>query len=501
MTGTAGAPAPSDAVGAPSTREAPGALRHRAAATGAEAATRVGDRLARLPVRWVLVGCVGVAAVSMLWPATIGYDPWAWLVWGREVVGGDLDTTTAPSWKPFPVLVTAPLALLGDLAPVAWVLVARTAGVAVVAFAYRLAARYAGAVAGLLAAALVVLTPDGGPRFLRLVGEAHGAPIAAALVLAAVDRHLDGRRRTAMVLATGVALLRPEAWIFVAAYGVWLAWRESAARPLVAVCLAAVPVLWLGGDWWGSGHPFTGADQARVVFDERPDHVADAIGRAARSVVAPAWAAAALCVALARRRGERVLVAMGAAAVAWSVLVVGTNAALRYAALGRFFLPSAVVLCVLAAIGVVWGIRLVPRGLPRAAALVALALLSAPLVLPRAAAVDSLVERMALRRDLEVDLHRVIDAVGADTITSCGRVSYDGNGGKRPALAWRLHIGLDEIDRRTSGRPGFVLLRVGSEAEARAVADGFLETVAVNDSWRLAAAGCPEVLAEATPNS
>ena len=59
-------------------------------------------------------------------PATLAYDPWAWLVWGREIGHLDLDTTGGPSWKPLPVVITTPLAVLGDLAPTLWLVVART---------------------------------------------------------------------------------------------------------------------------------------------------------------------------------------------------------------------------------------------------------------------------------------------------------------------------------------------------------------------------------------
>ena len=33
------------------------------------------------------------------------YDPWAWLIWGRELLHGGLETAAGPSWKPLPVLI------------------------------------------------------------------------------------------------------------------------------------------------------------------------------------------------------------------------------------------------------------------------------------------------------------------------------------------------------------------------------------------------------------
>src|SRR5688500_17672941 len=80
----------------------------------------------------VVVGAsFALAALSLLLPSTPSYDPWAWLIWGRELASGSLDTTAGPAWKPLPVLVTALLAPF-DAAPELWLLLARAAGVAAV---------------------------------------------------------------------------------------------------------------------------------------------------------------------------------------------------------------------------------------------------------------------------------------------------------------------------------------------------------------------------------
>ncbi len=82
----------------------------------ASAATRVSSREPasagqapgwRLP----LAACVVLAALSLLLPSEPTYDPWAWIIWGREITQADLVTTSGPSWKPLPVLFTtvAPL--------------------------------------------------------------------------------------------------------------------------------------------------------------------------------------------------------------------------------------------------------------------------------------------------------------------------------------------------------------------------------------------------------
>ena len=54
-----------------------------------------------------------LGAASLALPATLGYDAWAWTVWGRQLAHLDLATTAGPSFKPLPVLVLAPLSVLG----------------------------------------------------------------------------------------------------------------------------------------------------------------------------------------------------------------------------------------------------------------------------------------------------------------------------------------------------------------------------------------------------
>ncbi len=44
----------------------------------------------------ITAGCVVVAVISLLGPSEPSYDPWAWLVWGREMTHLGLDTTFGP---------------------------------------------------------------------------------------------------------------------------------------------------------------------------------------------------------------------------------------------------------------------------------------------------------------------------------------------------------------------------------------------------------------------
>lgn len=445
----------------------------------------------------VLVGaCTALAIASLAFPAAPTFDAWAWLVWGREVGALDLDTTGDPSWKPLPVLVTTVLAPLGDAAVPVWMTIARAGGLLAVVATYRLAARYAGGAAGLVAAALLVLTPDGDPRFLRLVGEGHVAPLAVAFALFAVESHLDGRRSWALALAGGAALSRPEAWPFLGAYATWLWFRDRDQRRLLVLVLAGVPFSWFGGDWWGSGDPFHGADAAQVgAGDGVLQRLGESLRVGASMVVVPAWLAAVAAVATARQRRERVLLAVAAGAIAWTSLVVLMATTLGYAALSRFFLPAAAVVCVLAGIGLV---RLVTelgsrRGSPVLATVAAVSVVaSVALILPRVTGVVSVLDGVARRGHLEDDLDRVIErAGGAETLAACGEVAVDGPGLLRSAVAWKLDLPLHRVPLELSGHSGVMLRRAARLGDEKVSEQPPGVVLARSPEWVVSAVACP----------
>ena len=68
---------------------------------------------------------LAVGGFSLLIPSTPSYDPWAWLVWGREIIHANLHTTGGPTWKPLPVVFTTILALFGKAQPDLWLVIAR----------------------------------------------------------------------------------------------------------------------------------------------------------------------------------------------------------------------------------------------------------------------------------------------------------------------------------------------------------------------------------------
>ena len=208
----------------------------------------------------IALGVLALTALTFLMPSAPTYDPWAWIVWGREIAHLDLSTTAGPSWKPLPVLLTTPFSLFGPVAPDLWLFVARAATLVGVVLMFGVVRRLGGGlVGGTVAATAYALAPwtvrNG------LMGNSEG--LLVALALAAVDRHLAGARRQAFAFGLGCALLRPEAWPLFAGYGLYLLWRDRrVAFGYVVAGGGLLPVLWLLPELWGSGDLLRAAHRA-----------------------------------------------------------------------------------------------------------------------------------------------------------------------------------------------------------------------------------------------
>jgi hypothetical protein len=314
------------------------------------------------PARWrpspLLIAsavCIALAAVSTaLLPSVPSYDPWAWLVWGREIVDPHLRFAVAggPSWKPLPVMFTAIFALFGGAAPTLWMIVARAGGVLGLVAGYRLARRLAGggcwgAVAGALAAAGIVLTQQWGYYMFRGTSEA----LLIGLSLWAVDRHLVGRSGSAFVLGVLTGLIRPEAWPLIGIYAVWLSIHEPRLRLLVITGLASIPLVWLVPPWIDSGQPLLAAIHAHEYNGHLgPSPFLEVLRRGANVQVAPALACGIAAVALGL--SDRLTQWFAALTVSWWVIVVAMTLG-GFPGLERFYLPAAAMTCVLGGVGVV----------------------------------------------------------------------------------------------------------------------------------------------------
>jgi hypothetical protein len=406
-------------------------------------------------LRKLIAICVALGALSLLLPSEPSYDPWAWLVWGREVAHLDLNTHGGPSWKPLPVLFTtlfSPFSKIGDgIPPALWLVVARAGALLALALAFRLAYRLAGGPravrvgAGATAVVALLLTP----LWIRYMAHGNEAPMAIAFVFWALERHLDGRRDHALILGFLACLLRPEVFPFLAVYGGLLFWREPAQRRLVVGLALALPVLWLVPEWIGSGNPLgagqkaTGEPPWSLSRQDKPWLAALERVENLTGLALELGAVAALVIAALKR--ERAVLGIAGVALAWVALIVVMTQT-GFTGNSRYFLVPLALVCVLGGVGAAKLVQLVPRAAAQAA-VAALVLVAAGLyVQPRLNRVDRQVDSARKLARLQANLETAIDrAGGAGAVLSRGDPTV--NRGFVTRMAWEVKVPIHDIEK------------------------------------------------------
>jgi hypothetical protein len=368
---------------------------------------------------------LAVAALSALVIAPApSYDPWAWLLWGREIAHGTLSTAEGPAFKPLTVAVTTVLAPLGEAAPAVWVIVARAGTVVAIVLAFRLGREMGGAVAGAAAAVAVAFTGD-------LIGySAAGAEPGwtIALALAGILAWRADRPRAALACGVACALLRVEAWPFLLAFGIVLWRRRPQDRALLVACAVAVPALWFVPEWLGSGDVLRSGSRARMPNPGQPATESvpalAALREAAALLLVPLWVGV-----LFAPRAARPLLFAG---LAW-IAIVAIMAQAGFSGEPRYSLPGGALVAVAGAAGLVAATR--DR---RALAAVAAVLLLVAAV-PKLADLPDLRRDQAYQRGLAADLSAAIDVAGGRAaLLACGR-PYVGDL-RGPLLAYHLDV-------------------------------------------------------------
>jgi hypothetical protein len=419
----------------------------------------------RTGVALPVVACLVLAALSVvLLPSTPSYDPWAWIVWGREITQGELDTLFGPSWKPLPVLFTTPLALTGDLAPDLWLVLARGATLGAAVMAYRLGTRFAGPLAGVLGALILLLQPS----YLRtqFLGFSEGLLVLCGLL--AVERHLDGHRAHAFALGLAAGLLRPEVWPFLGLYALYLLVGEWRRLPWLLGGGAAMVALWVLPELWGSGNLLRAAERANNPNPGSPAFAAvpslAVLGDFARALGPLAIAGLILAPLAARSRsadseGRRGVALLGALAVGWLGLVavmteLGFAGNLRY-----LFLPMGFV-AIVAGAGIAWAAGWLAAGRDtargrRIVALGACAVAAATLALTAALELPDEAELVAYEAQLREELPVAFEQAGGPrALLDCGEVAV--NPFMVPWAAWELEVPVRRLVLETGG-PGTVI--------------------------------------------
>ena len=441
---------------------------------------------------------LGLAGLSLLAPSTPSYDPWSWTVWAGQIIHGHLVITdTGTSWKPLPMLFTIPFALLGrTVAPDLWLVVARAGAIAAVLMAFRLAHRLTGRLAGdderagRIPAVLAGLIAIAGLGFaargsyITSNGLGYSEALAAALLLVAVECHLDGRHRAAFLVGFLVALDRPEIWLFWGPYGLWLARRDAAMRAWIALAFVLQPVVWFGPVYLGSGH--LGASVTRASHP-RANSLAFAADPFWAELSRGAWptmmlrakimAGLVICAAPAawwrwrgRARPLLTAAALGLGGLAWFVVIAAMTEA-GFSGNDRYLVLGAALVDVCAAVGFGWlALALTRACVSRGGTLLGCGLAAAVFaLLPGWIATQDFVSLPRVHRALLYQAHlreflprAIALAGGRREVLACGSVMAEGF--QVPMVAYALDVPTTRVlapptSRATAGRAPDVILQ------------------------------------------
>ena len=397
--------------------------------------------------RTVIACCLLLGAATVLVAPALGYDAWAWMVWARELTHLSLDTTGGPSWKPLPVLVSAPFAWIDGLAPFLWLALIRGAALYALWLAGRCAARLAGspaAAAALCFAAFALLVSTDLPR-TALYGSSE--PLLVVVVLAAALSFLNQRPVAALGLIAIGGLIRPELWLVGGLYGLWCLYSVPGRRALTLVLIVSPAILWSALDWLGSGGLAQGAETAQSTTPTTAANAAspslEVVSRLGDSVILPVLLLAVVAVVIAWRRGNRQLLLIALLAAGW-VLVVALMAEFGFTGARRYLIGPAALTCVLAGVGAGWLIATVSVRSAKYAAAGALTILFLGFglfVLRTDARLLSVAREAAKQSD---QLSGAVAAVGGrDAVVSVGKPAI--NPYEQTALAWELNLPLNEV--------------------------------------------------------
>jgi hypothetical protein len=389
------------------------------------------------------------------------------------------------------MIFAIPFALAGRAAPDLWLMVARAGAIAAVLMAARLAYRLTralgdpagarGVVArlpALLAGAVAIAALGFAARgdYVSSNGLGYSEALATALLLTAVECHLDGRRRAAFLVGFLVALDRPEIWLFWVPYGVWLAWRDRRMRPVVAACVLAQPIVWFGPVYLGSGHFGSSVTRAKhpransLAFTSDPFW--SELGDAAWPTMMLRVKIAALLVIpgaglLAWRRGRNLprgralatAALLGLGAIAWFV-VIALMTQLGFSGNNRYLVLGGALLDICGAVGFGWlalelgrAVGALRRGRARVAisvgagtviAVAVFALLPGWLVSQDLTALPRLHGSLLYQARLRENLPRAIAAGGGSrALLRCGQIMTEGF--QVPMVAYSLGVATPRV--------------------------------------------------------
>jgi hypothetical protein len=451
----------------------------------------------------IALACLLAAAPSLLiFNEGLTYDPAAWAVWAAELPHRRMGLGSGPSWKPLPVFVTAPFALVSwNFGGTAWLVIVRACALGTSILLWRMASRivsgegkpFSNQPAAIAAGGTAALMPWLIPSWLQFAAAGGSEPVLMALLLCGVEAHLAGRRRLALALGVLAGLVRPEVWAFLVIYGVWLL-RRDGKRAVLPLGIGGLVELagWFGIPAIAGGDPLQATHRARV-YTEALVPVDEFARRVATELPWSAWALIAIGLVAAVSLRDRLLTAFTAAGLGWLVLVTVMTES-GYSGISRYAVPALVLLAVTAGAGVGWLVSF--AGSRQALALVGAAAVLTTIFALREPLLSNRIEKVERVGLMAKDAVAAMDQLGGAhrLIARCG--SLGTSWVYTPVISWRAHISIGNVGHRDRA-PAILLLPPNTTTVTHpGVRNNFqlvppagsrnAQTLATSGGWRIA---------------
>ena len=408
---------------------------------------------------WALAALCVLAVVGFFtWVTYPNYDSYYALLWGDELLHGELpsfEAYRAPTEHPLAVVFGAALSVLGRGADRVMVLFTLFSFVALVAGTYKLGRTAFTPFVGAIAAFLVLTRFD----FPSLAVRAYlDIPFMAAIVWAGALEAARPRRGTPVFLLLAAAgLLRPEAWILSGVYFLWMSWSaEWSDRYRYAALTAIGPLGWVAMDFIVTGNPLfslTSTQDLAAELDRTRSgsDVLSAMPQLLRGTVkTPVFFAGLLGLAIAIWKFplRTIVPFMLFAAGAFTFVATGL---VGLSVIVRYLLVPSVMLTVFAAVAL-GGWTMLPRGarLRRMWAIGAALLTVAGLAYTayRPPSLERFNNELSFRGEQGQSLHRLLDSTAVERGLRCGAVSVPTHK-LIPDTRWVLGLGEADVIARS----------------------------------------------------
>lgn len=393
------------------------------------------------------------------YPTYPNYDSYYSLVWGHELLHGHLpsfDSYRTPTEHPLAVAFGALMSLFGQGGDRIMILCTLGSFVALCMAIYRLGKALFTPLVGLAAAAILCTRFDF--PFLAVRGYIDIPYLAFVLWAAALEVEKPRRGGVVWLLLACAGLLRPEAWLLIGLYWLWLSTGPEATwgdRFKWAAVAAVAPFIWVALDMVVTGHPLFSLNHT--------SDLAESLGRAKGVSAVPSslkeffLSLAKLPVVLAGIGGAIVVSFIAPKRLAMPLVLwlvgVGTFVLVGIAGLSvidRYLLVPAMVTMLMAAVAIAGWTMLEEKSTPRriwAAAAAAIVLFGIGFTVERVTLQNFKIE-LEQRKDQHRTLVQILDKQVVKDAQRCGPVSTP-NHKLVPEVRWITGGDVNEVFARS----------------------------------------------------